>query len=130
MKKSQAWSMDIMLAVVIFIGAALFFYLILNNSQGTEINALQDDASKVINALVSDDSGIGIINGNEVNTTKLKDLLSEDYESIKQKLRIESEFCIFMEDGDGNIIYIDTNSEQNPTGIGSEIINVSDVPCG
>lgn len=126
MKKSQAWSMDIMLAVIIFIGTIFFFYTILNTTQSSKEDELKDDALKVLNELISEDSDIRVVDGSQINITKLEELLGEDYSELKSKLRIKNEFCIFFEDEDGYVIYIDATN----TGIGSDIISVSDVPCG
>jgi len=75
--------------------------------------------------LVSEDSNIGILVGTEIDETKLQQLLGEDYETIKEKMRVENDFCIFLEDENGDIIYI---SPGQP-GIGSDKINISDIPC-
>ena len=124
-RNSQAWSLDVMLAVIIFIGTVFFFYAILDTTQGTKAEELQDEASKVLTGISSEDSGVGIMDGNKINTTKLEDLLG-NYSSIKSKLKVENDFCIYFEDEDGNILYINATT----TGLGSGIINVSDIPCG
>ena len=125
LRKSQAWSLDIMLAVVIFLGTIFFFYIILNSSQGNKASELEDEASIVIQGVISEDSEFGITDGNEIDIDKLEELLGMDYSEIKTKLRVQNEFCIFFEDNDGNVIYINTDY----TGIGSSEISVSDVPC-
>ena len=128
--KTQVWSLDIMLAVIVFIGTIFFFYTVLISSQDTKVFELKNEASKVINDLLSEDSDLGIVDGNKINTTKLSELLDQDYATIKNKLRIKNEFCIFFEDEDGNILYINISETKNYTGIGSEIISVSNIPCG
>jgi len=128
MKTSQAFSMDIMIAIVIFIGTAFVFYSIFSENQESKVEDLKEDASKVLKNIVSEDSGVGIVNGVEVNVTKLENLLGMEYSDIKKKIRINNEFCIFLEDGDGNVIYITTNPDQ--PGVGSDKINISDIPCG
>lgn len=124
-RDSQAWSLDVMLAVIIFIGTLFFFYAILNTAQGTKAKELQDDASKILKDMLSKDSDVRITDGTKINSTKLEELLG-NYSEIKSKLKIENDFCIYFEDENGNILYI--NATQ--TGLGSGIINVSDVPCG
>ena len=126
---SQAFSMDIMLAIIIFLGTIFFFYAILNNTQGSKTAELQDEASKVLTGIVSKDSGVGITDGTKINTTKLEEMLG-NYSNIKSKLKVKNDFCIYFEDEDGNIIYINITQSKNYTGAGSEIINVSNIPCG
>ena len=122
---SQAFSMDIMLAVIIFIGTVLFFYAILNTTQSSKADELQNDASKVLTDLLSGNPGVKITDGNIINATKLEELLG-NYSGVKGKLQVKNDFCIYFEDEDGNVIYINSTY----TGIGSGIINVSNIPCG
>ena len=126
MKLSQAWSLDIMLAIVIFLGTAFFFFAILNSTQGDKTDELKEDAARVIEDIVSENSDLGIVDENKINVTKLEELLGRNYSDIKRKLRIKNDFCLYFEDEKGNIIYINTTY----TGVGSSIINVSNVTCG
>ncbi len=118
--------MDIMIAIVLFIGTIFVFYSVLSAKQSPKTDELQDDASIVLESIVSEDSDIGILDGAEVNETKLEELLGMEYSEIKKKMRVENEFCIFLEDEEGNVIYI----TQDQPGIGSDEISVSEVPCG
>lgn len=114
MKKSQAWSMDIMIAMVIFIGVIFVFYTILSTNEGDKIVELKDDA---------------LVIAENINITKnislIEELLREDYSELKKKLRVKNEFCIFIEDEAGNVIYL----SQDRPGIGSGKIKISDVEC-
>ncbi|MBI2208825.1 hypothetical protein HYU50_05000 [Candidatus Woesearchaeota archaeon] len=125
---SQAFSMDIMLAVIIFIGTVFFFYVILSTTQGNKADELHNEALKVLTDILSEDSGVGITDGNKINITKLGELLG-NYSGIKGKLKVKNDFCIYFEDENGNIIYINMTN-MTSTGVGSGIINVSNVPCG
>ncbi len=125
MKKSQAVSMDVMLAIVVFIGTIFVFYAIFSSSQKGTSEELKRDASKVLKSVSSEDPDVGIMDGIEVDEAKLEQLLGENYDVIKGKIRAEKDFCIFLEDKNGDIIYI---SPGQP-GIGSGKIRISDVPC-
>ena len=124
--RSQAWSLDIMLAIVIFIGTIFMFYIILNPTQAGNVGELRDEAAIVLKDIQSDDPDLGIIDGAIVNETKLQELLGKDYATIKSKLRIKNDFCIYFEDKSGNIVYIDATH----TGVGSDTITVSNISCG
>ena len=123
--KSQAWSLDIMLAVVIFIGTALFFYLTISQTQSGKVRDMESDASSVLTDIEAQNSTTTIIDENEINITKLEELLGYNYTQIKNKLRLKNDFCIYFEDQKGNIVYIN----KTHLGIGSDLINISDVPC-
>ena len=124
--KSQAFSMDIMIAVIIFIGTIFIFYSIISGGEESKIDELEDDASIVMENVATEDSAVRITEGMAVDQEKLEDLLQMEYSEIKEKLRVENDFCIFLEDEEGNIIYL----EAGQPGIGSDKIKVSDVPCG
>jgi len=124
MKTSQAFSMDIMIALVVFIGTIFVFYSIIEARQDGKTDDLQDEASIVLENIASEDSNIGILDGTEIDETKLQQLLGEDYAIIKEKMRVKNDFCIFLEDEDGDIIYI--NKEP---GIGSGKIKISGEGC-
>ena len=128
MKKSQAWSFDIMLAVVIFIGTIFVFFTILNKAPGTKIDELERDASIIIEGIVSGDFEFRVTDGDKINATKLEELIG-NYSDLKRELRIENEFCIYLEDEEGNVIYVNTSENKYYSGIGSRIINVSNITC-
>ena len=124
-KRSQAVSMDVMLAIVIFIGTIFVFYAIFSANQKGTAKELEKDASKVLKSVSSEDPNIGIMDGIEVDEAKLEQLLGKDYNAVKEQIRAEKDFCIFLEDENGDIIYI---SPGQP-GIGSNKIRVSNIPC-
>jgi len=127
-KKSQAWSMDIIFAVVIFIGAFFTFYFLAKPSAQASVEGLQKDAQQVISE-VSGTSPVSVIIAGKVNETRLLGLVQQDYADIKRQLRIEGDFCIHFEDQSGNVIYIEKTETENVTGLGSPKINISDIPC-
>ena len=116
--------MDIMLAVVIFIGAIFVVYSILSGSKADTAGKLEEDAALVLDNLASEDFEISVVDGVELNEAKLLGLLNEEYPDLKQKIRAGSDFCIFLEDEEGKLVYI-----SNKPGIGSDKIKVSDQPC-
>ena len=125
MKTSQAFSMDIMIAIVVFIGTVFVFYSIIEARPDDKTEDLQDEASIVLENIVSEDSNVGILVGTEIDETKLQQLLGEDYDTIKEKMRVKNDFCIFLEDENGDIIYL---SPDQP-GVGSPKIKISGDPC-
>ena len=114
MKKSQAWSMDIMLAIVIFIGTILIFYSVLTRNTGSSEDELKEDAIRLEETL-----------NITQNISQIEELLNEKYPELKKELRIDSDFCIFLEDEEGNIIYL----RQGTAGVGSDKISISGEPC-
>jgi sensor histidine kinase regulating citrate/malate metabolism len=126
MKRSQTLSFDIMLAIVLFISTIVVFYVILNLSQDSKAKELEREASIIARDLTSGDSEMNILDENRINLTKLERLLGDNYSQLKQNLRVRNDFCIYFEDENGNVIYINDSY----TGTGAEIINVGQLPCG
>ena len=126
MRKSQAFSMDIMLAIVIFLGAIFITYSVLQGGKGGKAKNLEKDASLVLDNLASQDNKVGIVNGIEIDQTKLQALLETTYPQLKEKIRAGSDFCVYLEDEEGNIIYLSNNK----VGIGSDKITISNKDCG
>lgn len=129
--KAQSWSIDITLGVFVFIAAIFIFYALLNANQNTKANTLKEEASTVIKQVASEDAPVSIVNNREVNAAKLKELKNlqtENYDELKRKLRIDGDFCIYMEDENGNIVLIQDESG-GYKGIGSPGIDLGGTPC-
>lgn len=123
--KAQSWSIDIILGVFIFIGAFFVFYALLGENPNTKAANLKEDASTVIKQLVSGGSPQRIVDNNEINLSKVNELKNLSYDELKRRLRIEGDFCIYIEDEKGNIVLINNSYK----GIGAPTINLSDTPC-
>ena len=123
--KSQSWSIDIALGIIVFMAAFFIFYSLLNENPNTKAVNLKDDASVIIEQVGSGDALIRIIDNNEVNITKVNELKNLSYDELKRRLRIENDFCIYFEDQKGYIVIINNSYR----GIGAPSINLSGVPC-
>ena len=124
-KKSQSLSIDIALGVIIFMAAFFIFYTLLNANPNTKTSNLKEEASIIVKEIASGDSPLGIVDGNEINISKLGDLKNLSYDELKRRLRIEGDFCIYLEDEKGNLVLINNSYR----GIGSPNINLSGTPC-
>jgi len=125
MKKSQSWSIDIILGVVVFMAAFFVFYALLNADQSSKAGNLKEEASTIIKQVTSGDSLVRVIDGNDVNVSRLNELKNLSYEELKRRLKIEGDFCIYFEDENGKIILINNSYR----GIGAATINLSGAPC-
>ncbi len=52
-----------------------------------------------------------------------------DYGTLRDKLGVRGEYCIYLEDSHNRIIPIPTQG-QKKSGIGNPLLNVSGTPCG
>ena len=124
-KKSQSWSVDIILEVVIFMGAFFLFYAVLGQGSNTKAENLKEEAFAVIRQVASSDSPLNVVENNEVNISKLNQLKNLSYDDLKQRLRVEGHFCIYIEDNNGNLVLINNSYK----GLGAAVINISGTPC-
>ena len=123
--KAQSWSIDVILGVLVFMAAFFVFYTMLNTNQGAKVGDLKQEAAIVVKEVSSGDSLLGIVNGNEINVSKVNDLKNLSYEELKRRLRIENDFCLYFEDDKGYIVIINNSYK----GVGASNINLSGTPC-
>ena len=124
-KKSQSWSLDIVLAVVVFMVAFFIFYAYLNPSKESNIGELSREAGVIIKQVASEDSLMKVIDNNEINDTKLGRLKNYNYIELKKIFRTEGDFCLYIEDEKGHLVLINNSYK----GIGSPNIIISGTPC-
>ena len=123
-KKAQSWSIDIILGVIVFLVAFFVFFIALGEDPTGKINRLKEEASSIIRQLVSGEE-TRIVDGMEVNVSKTSKLKDTQYDELKRKFRVDSDFCIYVEDNKGNIVLINSSFK----GIGASSINLSGAAC-
>lgn len=130
--KAQAWSMDVTLAVIIFIAAFFVIYGIITSKAPGDISELQAEAEKISKEATSENSSLSLMTNEVLNETKIQELLGKDYSEIKRKLRLERDFCIYFEDEEGNLIIIQNTEDPDKflVGVGSPDITVVQKKCG
>jgi hypothetical protein len=113
--KSQTFSMDILIALGIFIaGIVVFLYLIGGNSEKDIGNKLVSESEILPQRLIAADdiskTNTTIIIGNRVDTLLLNKSISKNYTAMKNDLDMVSDFCIHFEDDNGNLVDLDEDS--------------------
>lgn len=124
-RKSQTWSVDIALAIVVFLGAFFIFYYFLGSNPSTQANILKQEAAVVITQATSENGAINILDNNSVSIAKVSELKKVSYDELKSRLRIDGDFCLYLEDEKGNIVLIGNTYK----GLGSEKIMLGRTPC-
>lgn len=135
-RKGQAWSVDLVIGVLIFLLVIGVFYVVLINKSNSDTTQLKIASETVATKLV-DDPAVGIVEGDAIQQEKLEDMLQKEYDSLRQQFGINSEFCIFLEDDKGNIINITYTNETDTLtyttiGIGpnNNDLKLAGMPCG
>ena len=124
-RKSQSWSLDVILGVVVFFVALFIFYGVINASAPSKKDRLREDASLLSKLLTTDGSDVGIIVKNELNESKFISLKNVSYAELKSRVKIESDFCVYLEDDEGKVVPVNFTYR----GLGSGTINVTGIPC-
>ena len=157
-KRSQVASMDVILASIMFLMVAAFILSYLfSGIMGDKSQELDAESRLLLSRLTSSgESGVSSIlisSGDSVSSSRLARLVDnmvfgEDfYENLKSELGIRNEFCIHLEDSDGNLVYMHeiidddallSNIFQNQSdslddvlvfGLGHESITIGGRPC-
>ena len=92
-KKGQAWSVDVIAAIIIFTAgiSILFFYAInFNNQSQINIDDLNYQGNFASEFILSEDRGILV--ENKINQTKLDDFYNADYETKRVELGVKDNF--------------------------------------
>lgn len=123
--KGQAWSIDLIIAVLIFGLIMVIFYTLITADSEPKIEQLNSKAS----ALAEKIFNMGLVDQvtGELNDTVFVILSDKDYEELRGELGVVGDFCLFIETNDlpAQIMFI-----QNRSSIGSEDFNLSGYKCG
>ena len=126
--KSQTWSMDVMIAVVVFImGLFVFFTIIENKSDSGQLRELIVEGERLANIMEvsgESDNPCSFIVENKIDKEKLTKC-ADNYNITKTLLGAEKDFCIYFEDSKGNIINITSLTDQRGIGFGDPSITYS-----
>ena len=127
MKSGQAWSIDAIVGVSLFI-IIVIAVLAFSLSQGksSKTNELQIEGERIFSSLSNKDSG-PIVDERKVDPEALLDLSQMSYQELKNKMGIKNDFCIYFVDERGNLQYINDNG--SIVGIGSPKVTINGVRC-
>lgn len=84
------------------------------------------DAEIILTKLTDESASVGFLISNELIEEKIQDLDDMDYLEMKSALGVDSNFCIYFEDTNGNLVQIG----ETDIGIGSDKIFLNGLPCG
>ena len=95
-KKAQGWGLDLIAALIIFIVilVTIITYAInYTNTGSNELNYLFDEASFASDIILSDNFP-GILTNEAIDSEKLNNLISLNYQELKSELGLKDEFYI------------------------------------
>lgn len=130
MERAQVWSVDVLLAVVIFVAVILIFYTTMNRNRTTELQDLEAEAGN-LKLELEQNYLFGFLIDDEIDEAKFQAFIENvtyNYTALKEKLGIKGEFCIFFEDSEGNVIVFNS-SVGNHTAIGGGGVFIGNIEC-
>lgn len=132
--QGQAFSVDLLIGVLVFMLAIGIIYSLLN-SKGADDPAQLRIESEVIAERLTSAASLQVAPENQLNMEDLAMLAKDEYEEVKAQLGVQEEFCIYLQDENGNLIYIqDSSTGERYAGVGSGTGEITltdkDIPCG
>ncbi len=125
MKKGQTWSTDAIVAttLVLIVSIAILF-LFENLGKSKKFESLVSEGELVSESLTRPDAP-GFVVDSKLNKELLQQFANRSYSDLKSLFGLQADFCIHLEDEEGNLI----NISRNITGIGSHRAKVNGVEC-
>lgn len=106
-RRGQAFAMDLVIATVLFIGVFVAFYgFVTYLVEEPEDKVLAREGNQVATALARENSITQIIVDQELNVSKLDEFAKQEYDIVRGEIGVKKEFCIYLEDDEGNLIQI------------------------
>ena len=115
MKKKQNkkpnFKIDEIMLVIIVVVIAVIVSIYDKNTNPNKI-----DAEK-ITELILDHQDIGIVSGGVIDQQKIKEIQAMPYSKLKSYFNVKDDFCIYIEDANGNVILAKGSSKLSTNGI-------------
>jgi len=125
-KNTQAISLDLILAVFLFmIIITGVFYIVSNMQKGQGSVTVKIESEYLPKMLEENVTANSILEGNKIQAYKLYNLTGKNYTELKTELGMKNDFCIYFVDEEGYLVKIN-----NKTGIGSRRFLINNTPCG
>lgn len=133
--QGQSWSLDIILAFVVFVLVIGIFYSIIGTNSRDRTRDLTLESNTVLSNLDeanSQKSNLTIISKGNIVSSKLETLYNSDYSMIKRQLGVRGEFCIYVIDQYGNLVTTKHNIYPNITtgSFGNGNVTINNCKCG
>ena len=102
--------MLVLIVAIIFMAVSIY----------DKLNKTRDNPTmeaEKITEMILDNHGISFAIGGIVDEEKLKEIKNINYDDFKKSLNVKNDFCIYIEDGNGNLILAKGSSKLNKDGL-------------
>lgn len=127
--------MDLIIATVLFaLVFAGFYGFVTSLLVEPEDRSLAQQAALIGAALSERRSPLQVIDAQQIDITKLGNISDLQYNELKAKLGIKDDFCLYFEDGQGNLVEISPGKKSIGKGtLGDNAVLITggkEIPCG
>lgn len=112
-QKSKFKIDEIMLVVIV---AVIILVVSVYDKMNKPINEPKMEAEKITD-MILDEHDISFANNGIVDENKLREIQNMGYSNFKKALNSKKDFCIYIEDGNGNLILAKGSSKLNKDGL-------------
>lgn len=98
-RKAQAWGIDLIVAIIIFIAILIILSAYVSNSTKNSSYQIQElfEEGRTASDILLGDFYPGVISGKKINQTKIEELNTTDYDQIKKDLSLKNDFYLTFE---------------------------------
>lgn len=82
-----------------------------------KLNKPTEMEAEKITDMILDDHDISFANNGVVDENKLKEIRNMDYADFKKSLKAKNDFCVYIEDENGNVILVKGSGKLNGDGL-------------
>ncbi|MBS3085589.1 hypothetical protein J4225_02790 [Candidatus Pacearchaeota archaeon] len=122
-KKAQAWSLDVVVAIVIFMAGVIILYVYaINyvNQGGQQLDDLLYQGNTAAELLLGDDE-LGLVSNGKINQDKLNDFYASDYKLKKMRLGVKDDFYFILQNLEVNGTLVGYAGLMNSTAVKNSI---------
>lgn len=101
---------EIMLVLIV---ALIAMIVSLNN----KFDKPSEMEAEKITEIILDNHGMSFASGGVIDESKLNEIKNINYDDFKKSLNAKNDFCVYIEDGNGNVILVKGSSKLNRDGL-------------
>jgi len=132
-KTAQTWSIDLIIAMVIFILIITIFYAMISSPETTRTRELQEEGQKISAKLESSATACDLLDQGDISRDQLNLCFQSSVDEFRRKAGIRNRFCVYLQDQNGRTIAFErlqSGSLVKQMGFGDPELTLAGVPCG
>ena len=83
----------------------------------SKLNEPREMEAERITNMILDDNHVSFASNGIIDGSKMREIRGMDYDDFKKSVNAKNDFCVYIEDGDGNLILAKGSSKLSKDGI-------------